>query len=184
MPARSLFAKDGVRIGTLGSLASLAFAFPLAEGLDNAGAHTDISSVGFYASRASGVEHLMLVVKQLGILRVGFSSAGVAEVKAFANFLSVGTIETQSYFRTAVVSTTVSATITAGLTKFTGSTPGQILTLSDVSAGAGFAIRNAASVNVIIAAPALRTIEGATSFVLYPGEAVNLHLVGTDWTVF
>lgn len=178
MPARSLFAKDGIRLGKPGSLSDLAFAFPLAAGLDSADAHTDAACIGFYADRTAGTEHVGIVVLQTNIMTVGFSSLGVARVRVN------GAIETTTYFRSSSAVVTTSATISTSKTKYTGNTPGAVLTLPDVPANTDVAVRNAGSVDVTVAATNPATIEGAATFVLHPGEALNLTLVGTVWTVF
>lgn len=81
--------------------------------------------------------------------------------------------------------TAVSATISASKTRFTGNTAGQTLTLpTALRFGANCYIRNAASVNVSVAAGSGTTIEGLATFTLAPGESILVYLLGTDWTVF
>lgn len=85
-----------------------------------------------------------------------------------------------------VISVSASATISAAKTRFTGSTVSQTLTLPAGIAGLEYAIRNSGTVPVTVAAGGSDTIEGAATFVLYPGESIFVSYpdTGTDWTVF
>ncbi len=62
MAAQSLLAKLGMRLGTLGSAASLAVAFPLSEGDPSMAAHTSASRIGVYADRTGAAEKMGHVV--------------------------------------------------------------------------------------------------------------------------
>ncbi len=78
MAAQSLLAKLGMRLGTLGSAASLAVAFPLAEGDPSMAAHTSASRVGVYADRTGGAEKMGHVVMGTEVLSVGVSAITAA----------------------------------------------------------------------------------------------------------
>jgi len=78
MSAQSFLAKLGLRTATLGSLASLAFAFPLAEGSMDPAAHTDATRTGFFAARGGTPEIGVVVngtetlsVRQTGVVVTG-----------------------------------------------------------------------------------------------------------------
>ena len=86
--------------------------------------------------------------------------------------------------RLGIESVSASTNITKFKTLFTGSTVGQVLTLPTGTPGVEYQIRNSGSVAVTVARSSSDTIEGATTFVLNPGEAISLTFVGTDWTVF
>jgi hypothetical protein len=95
-----------------------------------------------------------------------------------------GTVLCPTFFQNTPQAVTANATITSGRVKFTGSTAGQTLTLPAGVSGTDCFIRNAGSVAVTIARAGSNTIEGATTFVLEPGEAISLCFVTSDWTVF
>ncbi len=71
MPAKSRLAQHGIRFGTLGAVNDLAVAFPVVDGQDDPGAHTASGSIGFYASRAAGVEKIGVVVMGSEVLGIG-----------------------------------------------------------------------------------------------------------------
>lgn len=75
MPAQSQLAKLGMRIGTLGSIASLAFAAPLAEGNLSQDAHTDAARIGVYFDREVGGAGIGLV--SMGVRRAFIGEHGV-----------------------------------------------------------------------------------------------------------
>jgi hypothetical protein len=110
--------------------------------------------------------------------QVAIGNTSVTEVK------TAGAYACGTFFRSTPQSVTTNATITSGRVKFTGSTAAQTLTLPAGIAGTDCFIRNAGSVAVTIARAGSDTIEGATTFVLEPGEAISLCFVTSDWTVF
>jgi len=74
MPAKSRYAQNGLRLGTLGSAAHVAIAFPLVEGSADDASHSHAGRIGFYASRTTGQERLALVV--LGVDRLAATADG------------------------------------------------------------------------------------------------------------
>src|SRR5271156_5502133 len=68
---QSFLAKLGTRLSTLGSLATIAFAFPLSEGAQGMDAHTDATRTGFYAVAATKIGH---VVDGTEVFTVGATS--------------------------------------------------------------------------------------------------------------
>ncbi len=62
MAEQSFLAKLGLRLGVLGSSASLAFAAPLATGNYDPSCHTDAARIGWYFDRAVGAEKIGMVV--------------------------------------------------------------------------------------------------------------------------
>lgn len=62
MAEQSLLARLGMRIGVLGSAASLAVCFPLASGNPSIAAHTDATRIGMYATHATNNGIMGLVV--------------------------------------------------------------------------------------------------------------------------
>jgi hypothetical protein len=79
MTAKSRLAANGIRLGTLGSLASLASVFPLTEGSADETAHTSAGRIGWYADRTAGAEKIGTVVMGTEVLSIGFVG-GVARV--------------------------------------------------------------------------------------------------------
>ena len=80
MSAQGMLAKLGLRLGTLGSAASLAFAAPLSEGNLNPAAHTDASRIGVYFDRTTSQEKIGFVVmgtERAAVTPVGLSIRGV-----------------------------------------------------------------------------------------------------------
>jgi len=82
MSAQSFLAKLGLRTATLGSLASLALAFPLAEGSMDPAAHTDATRIGVFAARGGTPEVGVVVngtqslsVRQTGVVVTGSVNA-------------------------------------------------------------------------------------------------------------
>jgi len=82
MSAQSFLAKLGLRTATLGSLASLALAFPLAEGSMDPAAHTDATRIGVFAARGGTPEVGVVVsgtqslsVRQTGVVVTGTINA-------------------------------------------------------------------------------------------------------------
>jgi hypothetical protein len=101
-----------------------------------------------------------------------------------ASVSPAGVVFSNTFFRNTPQSVTASATITSGRVKFTGTTPGQILTMPDAVTGTDCFIRNAGTVAATIRRAGADTIEGIADFILLPGEAICLTAIGTDWTVF
>lgn len=84
--------------------------------------------------------------------------------------------------RVSTVTLTGSGTA-AKRTKFTGSAPATI-TVADGPTGVDYFIRNAGTAVADVTPAGGKTIEGAASFAINPGESIIITLVGTDWTVF
>lgn len=76
MPAQSFLAHIGIRLGTLGSPASLAIAAPLSEGDCSQAAHTDASRIGVFFDRTPGSAKMGWAV--LGFVVMDIAQAGVA----------------------------------------------------------------------------------------------------------
>jgi hypothetical protein len=62
MAAQSFLAKLGIRMSTLGTAASLAFAMPLAEGSYDTAAHTAANRTGFFGNQTAGSEQFGFIV--------------------------------------------------------------------------------------------------------------------------
>lgn len=62
MAEQSFLAKAGLRLGILGSSASLAFAAPLATGNYDPSCHTDAARIGMYYDRTAGAEAIGFIV--------------------------------------------------------------------------------------------------------------------------
>ncbi len=90
MAEQSFLAKAGLRLGTLGSLASLAFAAPLATGNYDPSCHTDAARTGGYFSRAVGSELFQFVVG--GQAGPGIQTLGTATATTFAGTNSSATL--------------------------------------------------------------------------------------------
>lgn len=71
---QSTLAPNGLRTGTLGTVSSLAFAAPLAEGDYSETARTSASRIGWYFDRTASVEKLAIVVMGTERLSIGVSS--------------------------------------------------------------------------------------------------------------
>ena len=76
MSTQSLLAKLGLRLGTLGSAASLALAAPLTEGNLSIDAHTDATRIGVYFDRTAAAEKMGFVV--MGTERAAVTLTGLA----------------------------------------------------------------------------------------------------------
>jgi hypothetical protein len=74
MAEQSFLAKLGVRLGVLGSAASLAIAAPLAAGNYDPSCHTDAARTGWYFDRTAGAEKIGMVVG--GLSAVLFTRSG------------------------------------------------------------------------------------------------------------
>jgi hypothetical protein len=93
MAAQNFLAKLGIRLGTLGSLASLAIAAPLAEGNIAPEANTDATRLGIYFDRTPSQEKMGFVVMGVegaAVTPVGLSVRGVAYAWPVAD--AVGTL--------------------------------------------------------------------------------------------
>jgi hypothetical protein len=80
MALQSLLAKAGLRSSTLGSLASLALAFPLSEGDPSVAAHTAASRTGFYGVAGTKVATVVNGTEALSVLATGVSIPGALTV--------------------------------------------------------------------------------------------------------
>ena len=83
MAAQSLLAKLGMRAATLGTVASLALAAPLAEGNPSMAAHTDASRIGWYFDRTGGSEkigHVVMGVESLSVKAAGIAVPGTVAI--------------------------------------------------------------------------------------------------------
>lgn len=90
MAEQSFLAKAGLRLGTLGSLATLAFAAPLAAGNYDPSCHTDAARTGGYFSRTVGSELFQFVVG--GQAGPGIQASGTATATTFAGTNSGATL--------------------------------------------------------------------------------------------
>ena len=70
MSVQSTLAPSGLRLGVLGSLATLAFAAPLSNGDYSTLAHTSAERVGYYYSRTIGQVGIATVVRGVEVFRV------------------------------------------------------------------------------------------------------------------
>ena len=119
--------------------------------------------------------------------RYGIYQADTLASNYFAGSVtSASFVLTGNYFVTNTPqSLTASGTISSGRVKFTGSTASQTLTLPVGVDGTDIFVRNAATVSVTVAAHSGgNTIEGASNYVVMPGEAISLTFISGDWTIF
>lgn len=77
-----------------------------------------------------------------------------------------------------------SANISSRWTAFNGTSPNQVLTLPTGAFAKTVSVRNISSVPVVLSRGGLDTIEGAVSFTLFPGESVDMTLIGSNWIIF
>lgn len=91
MAEQSFLAKLGLRLGILGSSASLAIAAPLAAGDYSVSAATSVSRIGVYFDRSAGVEKIGFVVMGTEVLSAGVT--GISSPFAINGLMAANSIK-------------------------------------------------------------------------------------------
>jgi len=129
----------------------------------------------------------------IGFLRDGYAASSVPFTPASGIPSTTVQAAIEYVFTTgggdvSFTSVSSSATLSNRYTRFTGSTVSQTLTLPSGTSGLSRSIRNSASAAVTVARAGADAIDtaGVSSFILQPGEAIDLTFANTGaiWIIF
>ncbi len=164
MAEQSFLNKMGMRLGILGSAASLAIAAPLANGDYNPSCHTDAARIGVYFDRTLGSEKIALIVG--GNTGPIFTRNGSAVDALFGGTVTIGmgTAGVNFNMNGAAATTRRMAYQTAGLNRWTLDTDATAESGSD--AGSNFIITAWSDAGTVIDTPMtmIRAALGAITF--------------------